>query len=184
MNQQPAPNSAIHASTQRARLNQQSVVGITLVVIGVLAFIVTMVRSQDLGLFVLPALSIILLAWGTLTRGGVLLVTGAILAGVGVGLVLAELVFTGLSDTAGAGLIVLFTGLGMLLVTPLLFVATQRRERWPLLPGSILALLGVALVVGGMLRSAVELVGRLWPLALVALGVSLLWQGRQRRKRG
>ncbi|MGE5335099.1 MAG: hypothetical protein ACM3N4_10400 [Nitrososphaerota archaeon] len=184
MDQQRTPDSAVHPAAQRGGWNQQSVIGIALIVIGVLAFLVTLVRAQDLGLFVLPALSIMLLAWGSLIRSGVLVVTGAILAGIGVGLVLAERAFTGLSDTAGAGLIVLFTGLGVLLVMPLLFVTTRRWERWPLLPGGILALLGAALLFGGMLRSAVELVGRLWPLALVALGLSLLWQGyRNRSKR-
>ncbi len=183
MNQQPTSDSALHPSKRRGALNQQSAVGVALIVIGALAFAVTLVRAQDLGLFVLPAISIILLAWGILIRGGVLLVTGAILAGVGVGLVLAERVFIGLSDTAGAGLIVLFTGLGILLVTPLLFIARQQRERWLLLPGSILTLLGAALLLGGILRSAVELAGRFWPVALVALGVSLLWQGYRSRSR-
>jgi hypothetical protein len=91
------------------------------------------------------------------------LIPGAILFGLGVGQVLSNFWFAG---NWGGDFTTLGLGLGFCLIW-----ALERRLWWSLIPGSILVLVGL---------SSISVFGSLWPLALIALGVYLLY-GHTRR---
>ncbi|MBZ0286339.1 MAG: hypothetical protein K8I30_01895, partial [Anaerolineae bacterium] len=51
---------------------------------------------------------------------------------------------------------------------------------WPLIPGGILALVGVLLFIGGGALNLLEWLGKLWPLALIAVGAYVLFAPRRK----
>ncbi len=91
------------------------------------------------------------------------LIPGAILTGIGVGEILDHYAFFRLGGDMSA-----FTlGLGFCAIW-----FFERKHWWFLIPGSILVLSGL---------STMYLVGRMWPLVLIGIGVYLLY-GQSRRK--
>jgi hypothetical protein len=169
------------------RTRNRALGGVVLILIGVIALIETLVPQSDLlGLLFLPALGLIFLIWGIAAREPGPLVPGGILTGLGVGVLLAQqgvvhpVVGGSVDDTSGA-VVLISMGVGFLIITPLSAVFTTRRQSWPLIPGGILVAIGVILFIGGPLLATLNVVRFLWPLALIALGVWVLWRASQRR---
>ena len=79
-----------------------------------------------------------------------------------------------LNGTTQAGLFLLAFAGGWFLITVLTAVFTRHTQWWALIPGAIMALVGGGLVVGGAALNVLELVGRGWPLILVALGLAII----------
>ncbi len=92
------------------------------------------------------------------------LIPGAILLGIGAGQVLENLPFSRV--WGGEDISALTLGLGFCLIWFL-----QRRHWWALIPGGILVLAGL---------SSSFLIGRLWPVLLIGLGVYLLYDHSRR----
>ncbi len=92
------------------------------------------------------------------------LIPGAILLGIGAGQALQQLTFLHLWN--GADLSGLTLGLGFCLIW-----ALERRHWWALIPGGIL-------VVSSL--SDILMVGRLWPVGLILLGIYLLYEQSRR----
>jgi hypothetical protein len=124
----------------------------------------------DVGDMVVLLLGAILLYAYWNTRSGYrvgFLIPGAIMLGLGAGMVASEFSILG---EGGADFTVLGLGLGFCLIW-----ALERKHWWALIPGGILVLVGL---------SSISFLGSLWPLALIALGVYLLYeQGRRRSMR-
>jgi len=95
------------------------------------------------------------------------LIPGSILTGIGVGQLIESLPVPRL--WAGGDLTVLTLGLGFCLIWVL-----ERKHWWALIPGGILVMVGLSNVWGIM---------QFWPLALIALGVYLLFDQSRRQVR-
>ncbi len=98
----------------------------------------------------------------------------------GYGFLLAAMVFAGLSaakyavmrgeDSGGA--VLLGPGLGFLVAYAIGALALPRTHWWPLVPGTILTLLGGLLVFGG--QAGAQLAGQIWPIVFIGIGVLML----------
>lgn len=93
------------------------------------------------------------------------LIPGAILLGIGVGVLLENITFLPL--WVGGDVTAFTLGLGFCLIW-----VFERKHWWALIPGGILVLSSLA---------SVAMVGALWPVALILLGVYLLYDQSRRR---
>ena len=152
--------------------------GAALIAIGLLLLFGSLVDVSWFGLLFLPLLGLIFLLWGAGARNAGLMIPGGILSGIGQGLFLTEGPLAFLKgDQVGAVFLLCF-GAGWMLITLLTALFTDETHRWPLIPGSILALIGGSLLAGGIALDVVrmlgEIINRLWPAALIGFGLYLL----------
>jgi hypothetical protein len=146
----------------------RGVTGLLLIAGGVLW---VLVANTDLdGTVVVPGIGAGFLAAYLLTRRFGLLVPGGILTGLGVGLVVA-------AQNGPGEAVVLGLGLGFVAITVLDAVLGEGRAAWwPLIPGGILTLVGGSQIAG--IRDIGVYLG---PVALIAVGILLLWRPSRRR---
>lgn len=172
------PSGVPANNSMQSERRQKRIAGIALISIGLLALAGQFVQWNVLGLLFLPTLGLIFIVWGIVTREGGLLIPGGILAGIGAGVMLmgSPLAAVATGETAGAGIFLVAFAAGWALVTVLSAVFTDETIWWALIPGGILGAIGGALLVGGPALTLLELVGRLWPLGLVAAGAYLLYR--------
>jgi hypothetical protein len=151
------------------RRNDGWVGGAVLIAIGV-ALLLGQV-TDDVGQFILLGLGLVLLILFAVSRNPGALIGGGILTGLGAGVATAA--YLSSETTASSELVgsaVLFgLGGGFLFVWLVgeLFRVPEARF-WPLIPGTILALVGVIVLAGS---DAAEATRFIWPVALIALGL-------------
>lgn len=149
--------------------------GIGLVIFGIVFLIFQYVDVQSF--IVLPIISIGFIGWGILSRNKGLIIPGGILSGVALGSILSETAWaTQLEGDASNGLFMLGFAAGWFAITILIYAFFKELQWWPLIPGSIIALVGISSFTGGQALNILGSVGKLWPLILVAIGISILWK--------
>ncbi|MFK7802724.1 MAG: hypothetical protein AB8G95_13900 [Anaerolineae bacterium] len=149
--------------------------GIGLVILG-MVFLVSQYVDFD-GFLVLPAMGIGFIAWSILSRNKGLMIPGGILSGIALGSILSESVLaTRLEGDADGGLFMLGFAAGWFAITILTLVFFGDFQWWPMIPGGIMALIGVGIFTDGVVLDLLGQVGRLWPLILVVIGLSIVWK--------
>jgi hypothetical protein len=119
---------------------------------------------------------LLFLVWGIVTRTSGLLVPGGILTGIGTGVYLMNAL--PLEGDAEPGVFLLSFGGGFALITLLSAIFTEEIHWWALIPGGILATIGGALYAGGIAQDVLEIIGRFWPVALILVGIYILFRRR------
>lgn len=150
--------------------------GIALIVLGLLALAAQFVEMEWLGLFILPALSVIFLVWGLMTRESGLFIPAGILGGLGIGTLLVAGPFAGVEGDAQGGIFMLAFALGWALIPVLSTLFTSEKHLWALIPGGIMALIGIGLLFGGMAFTILEFLGIVWPVFLILGGLYLIFR--------
>lgn len=148
--------------------------GIALIVIGLLTLAGQVLDLQNLGLLVLPALALIFLAWGLITRTFGLIIPGGILAGIGLGAIVVEQSWVPMGEMTQGGVFLLCFAAGWVLISLLSVFTSERLQWWPLIPGGILGAIGVLLLAGDAGVKVLELLGYAWPVALIIAGLYLV----------
>lgn len=149
--------------------------GVILITLGVLFLIGQVFQVEWYGYFLLGALSLLFLVSGILTRTPGLLIPGGILAGLSLGVWAVQLPSLTTQMSEG-GVFLLCFAAGWLLVS-LLSLLIGKPMWWPLIPGSILGLIGTALVAGGTALTVLQLFGTIgWPLILIAIGAYIIFR--------
>jgi len=148
--------------------------GIVLVAIGLLVLVAQNVQTESLALLFLPALGGIFLIAGVIGRQIGFLIPGGILIGIGVGALLEQSTMAARNGTVQGGAFLLGFAGGWFLITVLSKLFTPHTQWWPLIPGVIMALIGVGLLLGGPALNVLEFAGRWWPLILVAIGLVII----------
>jgi len=139
----------------------EMIAGIVLVIIGA-AFLVSYL-VPDLGRFVVLAIGIGILILFAATRAPAALIGGSIVTGVGAGIVLSSHI----TGTTGGALFLISLGGGFLLVWLVGWsLAIPEARFWPLVPGSVLVLIGAAMLPGAG-----------WAVALIVIGLGLVVVG-------
>ncbi len=147
--------------------------GAVLVALGLFLFAQQFLRV-DVAWLVLPGLALILLAAGVAARKAGLLIPGSILGGLSLGIMGVEYAFKGLAEPVQGGLFLLALAAGFAFITPLTALVTRKAHWWALVVAAALALIGGVVFAGDPGLRALDIVGKLSPLALVALGAGLI----------
>jgi hypothetical protein len=164
-------------------VNPRIITGVVVIALGLVMLVATVTDSQLVGQMIVLLLGMIFLTWGAMVRHPAPLIPGCILTGLGAGIVLGQWLFTSISAQAQGGVITLCLGLGFLLIMPAQrFVTRQTAHWWPLIPGGVLSLTGAGLLLGDVGLTMLTWMGRLWPLALVGVGVALLYQAARSQR--
>lgn len=173
------PDNFTGTLPNQQRQRRRAVGGLALIIIGVLALLLqtNVLRGNLWPLLFLPALGLIFLLWGMLTRRGGLLIPGGILLGLGAGSVLTETVFNNLDDPQKGGVVLLSFGLGWALITLTSAIFADRVMWWPLIPGGIMLALGIALMLG-VLDTAATVINVIWPAILIIIGLWIILRRR------
>jgi hypothetical protein len=169
-------NGTLNASAPAER-NRGWIGGAFLIVIGVMSLLGQFVKDDGVAFLFLPALAVLFLVWGAVTRQPGLLIPAGILGGVGLGTFL-ERATPGLRGESGAAVIVLSLALGFAAITLFTRVFTGRAHWWALLVAGILAVVGGALLAGGAALELLKVAGQAWPLILIGLGIYIILQRR------
>lgn len=139
-----------------------------LIVIGLIALVANIGGSQYIAESIPLAIGLTFLVAYAITKTYGFLVPGAIVSGVGMGVLTSSLV--GASDSGP--LAVLGLGLGFVLIFAVDMLVTRASKRWwPLIPGGVMFLIGMSMfqASNGLLRIDI------WaPVLLICLGVLLL----------
>ena len=150
------------------RPQRRRVVGIVLIVLGIYFLSAYFFPTGGLSLALLGAF--LLAGYALSERMPGFLISGCILLGLGMGIVLTDL----LGDPWWP-LILLGLGAGFCAIP-----SADRRQGWALVPGGILVLLGglflLTLQEIGLTWAFWDTIGRWWPVALVAVGIWILWR--------
>lgn len=149
--------------------------GLALIIVGLLALAAQFVEfGESLGLLIVPALGVIFLLWGVLSRESGLLIPGGILGGVGVGILLITGPYEAASGQVQGGVFLLAFAAGWALIPILSSIVTGDNHWWALIPGGIMALVGSGLLFGGVAVTLLEFFDRIWPVFLILAGLYLI----------
>ena len=152
--------------------------GIILIAIGAIALLGQLDLFANVGGLIVPALGLIFLASGLLTRTFGLVIPGGILGGIGLGIALTEGPLAGLGEPAQGGVFTLAFAAGWLLIALLSRFTTSAFQWWPLIPAGILALVGGLLVAGEAGLQILKAIGYAWPVALIVVGAWIILRKR------
>ena len=153
------------AETEPRHVHPLVVTGIALLIVGLLSLTESFL-PREIRLSLLIAAGLLFLVWGVVVRYAGPLIAGGIMTGIGTGVLLAEQVFPGASQ---AGVIALAIGIGFLIIYPLSAFFTSSPQRWALIPGGILAVVGAVRLMSGVSLDVFDLL-------LVLLGGYLIWE--------
>ncbi len=173
--QLPDTSNDLHKATET---RNRVILGVMLIAIGLLVFLSQVIDLPQIELLILPSLALIFLIWGLITREIGLVIPGGVLAGIALGVYLISGPYAGQIEENQGGIFLLAFSAGWALITLLSPLTKQRFQWWPLIPGAIIGLVGLAVMRGGAAMQLLEILGYAWPLILVAVGIYILLKRR------
>ena len=108
-----------------------------------------------------------------------LIVAGSLFSGLVVSLALVLAPFGGAQEHVIMGTALLGWALGWALLAVLSIRWSDQPQQWAIVPAALMALAGVGLLIFRPDANAMNLLGWIWPLALIALGVWIAVQARR-----
>lgn len=159
--------------------------GLILIGIGVIALLaqfVDFISWETFGVYFLLLLGCAFLLWGIVSRQPGPMIPGGILSSLGLGTVMLVNGWTPAGMDEGGVFLVVF-GLGWFLITLLTTVFTNQTQWWALIPGSIIAFVGLSILFGGIFMKTLTAVSVLWPVILIIVGVYVLWKARGQKEK-
>ena len=173
MNQQDAVEKEMNekASEQRNTV----IAGLMLIGIGLVVLVGQMVDVNWAGMMIPGLLGVLFMLWGVLSRSSGLIIPGGILSGIGLGILLiANPAFTLFSGFDEGGIFMLAFAAGWVSITVMTALFGEETHWWALIPGGIMALIGGAILFGGVLMAGLAFLGKIWPVFLILAGIALI----------
>ncbi len=146
------------------------------------AFLFSGLHLLDFVLFGLTGLGIAMLVTGVWRGLFGLIIPGALLIGIGLGISQAWNDLVATNPLAQTGLMLVWFALGWGLIVLFSRVVTTKFIWWPLIPGGVLAMVGWGLYIGGDPDNAISIIGNSWSVGLVIFGLYLLLLRRGMRQ--
>lgn len=143
--------------------------GGVLILLGVL-FLIAQWLPDDMGLFIPLLVGVMLLGWGIVARHAGPIIPGGIMTGIGVGILLVEVIFPQANDA----IFMFGFGGGWLLITVATALFTDETHWWPLIVAAIMWVIAAAATWGGILLTLLSWAGSLWPVGLILVGVYII----------
>ena len=155
--------------------------GLVLIVIGALLLVAQFTEALG-GWVFLVGLGLIFLAAYAANRQYGFLIPGCLLVGIGIPVGLIEKVEPFASNDAYGGLVPLGLGLGFIAIWLIDLVGNPGRQAgwWPLIPGVIVSLAGIAAVA--QQEEWLQTIGQWWPVLLILLGLWIIFARYIRRQ--
>ncbi len=160
--------------------------GLILVGIGVLALLPQFVDFsgfENLAIYIVAALGAFFLLLGIFSREAGWIIPGGILSGIGTGIVLIAGPNSPISGDAEGGVFMLAFAAGWALITILTAIFTEETHWWALIPGGIMALIGMAVLWGSPFMNILEIAGKAWPLILIIAGIYILLKANHKKEK-
>lgn len=151
------------------------IAGALLIAIGLVLLAVQLFQPKDAGWIVLGSISFVLLACFAATRAKGFLIAGAIIGGLAIGVGFEEAGYT-----MNGGVVVLGLAGGFLAIYVVDLLLSRNASWWPVIPGSILAIVGGTQAIAG--TEAANALERWWPVSLIIVGVVVLVAGRRQMR--
>lgn len=151
--------------------------GIVLLSVGGVTLLGRFLGEVGLGLLFLPMLAAAFLTAGLVWRAIGFIIPGGIIAGIGTGILLKELL--PVSGDAEGGIFMLAFAAGWVLVSLLGTVVEDEFVWWPFIPAGIMGLIGVGTLGASWAFGVLSFSNMVWPVALIGVGVYLLFRVRQ-----
>lgn len=154
--------------------------GLILVAIGLIFLLSRFINlGENIGLLILPVLGVGFMLWGIFTREAGMMIPGGILSGIGAGIYLQAEV-TEIVPQADGALFLLAFGAGFASITLFSLLFARETHWWPLIPASIMVLIGLSIAFGGVFFTALAFAGKYWPLILIAVGAYSIYEALKR----
>jgi hypothetical protein len=131
-------------------------------------------RVVDFVLYLVTSLGVMFLIWGIATRKIGLIIPGGILSGIGPGVFLGFGKSGVINGLTGTGIMLVYFGLGWVIISVLSIVVYRKFLWWPLIPGGIMAITGWSLYLGGDPHNAINFISNTGSLGLIIFGIYLL----------
>jgi hypothetical protein len=157
--------------------------GLLLISIGALVLVGKAINFDvipNAGLLFLPALGALFMVAGIFGRNEGLMVPGGIISGIGWGAYLVAGPFTWQAEQQQGGIFFLAFALGWVSITVMSALFAKKTVWGTLVPAAVLAAIGGALFFGGAFMDVLEVAGKLWPLALIAVGAGIIFKATRR----
>ena len=160
-------------SRQRDRLTG----GIIMIGLGLFFLLAQFV---DAGWLVLPILAGAFLVAGIVTHKSGWFIPAGVLGGLSLGIALTEQGFHVASGEAEGGLFLLAFAAGWACIPPLSKLFAGEWLWWAFIPAAVLALIGGAVLGGGVFQQALGYLPYIWPVALIGVGLYIVLRRRIR----
>lgn len=166
-------------TTNSTRSNRAALAGgLVLIAIGLLTLLGQLNLSAQIGMFFIPALAVIFLVGGLISRTFGLVIPGGILGGIGLGIALIEGPLAGAAEPTRGAIFLLAFAAGWLLIALLSHFTASAFQWWPLIPASVLAAIGGLLLAGETGQQVLKVIGYAWPVVLIAVGAWIILRRR------
>jgi hypothetical protein len=132
----------------------------------------TPMRWMDFVLYLGLGVGLPLLFWGIITRRLGLMIPGCLLSTIGPGIHMAW--SNPGSWLVQIGVMLIWFSLGWMMISAGARIIRNQNIWWPLIPGSILAVVGIGLYIGGDPKHALGFIGNTGSIALMIFGLYLL----------
>ena len=174
------PGATTHnGDSQNKRASDRRLVGLLLIAIALVFGAAQIFDLEVLQRSVVFLLGVVFYGWGIARREPGGLIPGGILLGLGVGIILESSEAVGTIPGVGAGaggLFMMSFALGWVAITVGTALFTDETQWWPLIPGAIMALIGVAAFGFPLGMQLLELAGRAWWVIPLAIGIWLVFR--------